>query len=170
MNATQRNARGNARNVKATKATATAAQQVAAQQVATPVADVATPTPATPVPTPRQCAADAGHALASVLGNANVRKALQACIGNVKRSDLIASADDIDGRTFERIERARVADLASMLATAAQALTVILATPKADLRGANVAVRIGSVSVLALASALADANSKADALSQFATA
>lgn len=139
--------------------------------VATPSAPTApAPTTAPDAPTARQTIADAGKVAARALSSDVARKAMLAALGTVKRSDLLADKAHNVQRALERLRRADLKALARRLSDLADFVAVADATPSADLIGANVATRAGSVSVAALICGIADASSKADALAMFATA
>lgn len=147
-------------------------------KVEAPTAPITTPTaPAveTPkveaptTPTPRQVVADAGKLAADALSHEVTRKALLAAVGTVKRADLATDAKLATPRAMERLTRADLKALAKRIDTLADFVVVANTTPTADLVGANIATRMGSVSVATFIAALADASSKADALSMFAS-
>lgn len=130
-----------------------------------PTVDTSTPT----TPTARQAIADAGKRATDALADEVTRKALLAAVGTVKRADLATDAKLATPRALERLTRAHLKALAKRIDTLADFVALADTTPTTDLQGANVATRMGSVSIAALLNALADASSKADALSLFAS-
>lgn len=139
-----------------------------------PIAPPVTPAPTAPTdataPTARQLLADGGKAATVALSDAVARKALLAAVGTVKRSDLATDAAHNTSRALERLRRADLKALARRIDRLADFVATADGASDADLKGANVSTRAGSVSVAALINALADASSKADALALFAAA